>query len=180
MRRASQSASIRAMANQKLEDDMWGIPESPEFSSVQRLMNEFQAHASQEEQWLSSYKQIAEQSNDPVIRLLFGLIVADEEKHHELTRRMISRLKDEVAWTRSDTATRRHYDTGQKRKRLLARVNQFLDLERSGIKEYETLNKASLASHRKLFSLFYKTMILDSLKHIAILEFLQLRLKRSR
>jgi len=180
MARAYRSASIRAIANHKAEDYMWGIPESPEFSSVQRLMNEFQAHANQEEQWLSSYKHIAEQSNDPVIRFLFGLIVADEEKHHELTRRMISRLKDELAWTRSERATRRPHDIGQKRKGLLAMVEQFLDLERSGIKEYEKLYKASQGSYHAFFALLYKTMMLDSLKHIAILEFLRRRLQGNR
>ena len=41
---------------------MWGIPESPEFSSVQRLMNEFQSHATHEEQWLSDYQVIAKES----------------------------------------------------------------------------------------------------------------------
>lgn len=180
MVRAYRSASIRAIANQKAEDYMWGIPESPEFSSVQRLMNEFQAHASQEEHWLSSYKQIAEEPKDPMTRFLLGLIVADEEKHHELMRRMISRLKDELAWTRSERAARTVRDTGHKRKGLLAMVEQFLDLERSGIKEYEKLYKASQGSYHAFFALLYKTMMLDSLKHIAILEFLRRRLRGNR
>src|SRR6266702_3521263 len=104
MARSPRAGSIKAIANQKAEDYIWGVPESPEFSSVQRLMNEFQSHASHEERWLSSYKEIAKKSTDPLIRFLLGLIVADEERHHELTSRMIAKLKDELAWTRSQGA----------------------------------------------------------------------------
>lgn len=100
MARALKSRSIEIIAGQRAEDAMWGITESPEFSSVQRLMNEFQSHAIHEERWLSSYRELATETTDPKIRFLLGLIVADEEKHHELTARMILKLKDELAWTR--------------------------------------------------------------------------------
>ena len=68
MVRSPRVGVIKALASQKAEDYIWGIPESPEFSSVQRLMNEFQSHASHEERWLSSYKEIAKESDDPLIR----------------------------------------------------------------------------------------------------------------
>jgi hypothetical protein len=68
MVRSPRAGVIKALASQKAEDYIWGIPESPEFSSVQRLMNEFQSHASHEERWLSSYKEIAKESDDPLIR----------------------------------------------------------------------------------------------------------------
>ena len=46
MARRPRSSAIKAIANYWAEDAMWGVPpESPEFSSVQRLMNEFQTHA---------------------------------------------------------------------------------------------------------------------------------------
>lgn len=101
MARTLRSKSIRLIGGERAEDGMWGIPESPEFSSVQRLMNEFQSHASHEQGWLSSYQEIARETVDPLIRFLLGLIVADEERHHELMGRMISKLKDELARTRS-------------------------------------------------------------------------------
>jgi hypothetical protein len=53
MARSPRSSAIKAIANYWAEDAMRGLPESPEFSSVQRLMNEFQSHAKHEEQWLS-------------------------------------------------------------------------------------------------------------------------------
>jgi len=60
-------------------------------------LNEFQSHASHEERWLPSYKEIAKESEDPLIRFLVGLVVADDERHHELTSRMMAKLKDELA-----------------------------------------------------------------------------------
>ena len=158
---------------------MWGMPESPEFSSVQGLMNEFQAHATNEARWLSDYQAIAKESTDPLIRFLLGLIVADEERHHELTSRMIAKLKDELAWTRSQAAARRPGERGEKRQRLLRSVESFLDAERKGIKEYERLKKTSKGLYRDVFALLYTTMIHDSHKHIAILKFLRQKLTES-
>lgn len=180
MARVVRSRSIEIIASQRAEDAMWGIPESPEFSSVQRLMNEFQSHAAHEERWLSSYQEIAKEAIDPQIRFLLGLIVADEERHHELTGRMISKLKDESAWTRSAGIARRTGESGENAKRLLASVENFLNAERKGIKEYERLKKQSRGLHRDLFALLYTTMIHDSNKHMDILSFLRSKLKDNR
>jgi rubrerythrin len=176
MARSPRSNAIKAIANYWAEDAMWGVPESPEFSSVQRLMNEFQSHANHEEQWLTNYQAIAKESSDPLIRFLLGLIVADEQRHHELTNRMIAKLKDELAWTRAEGLSRRIYEKGRKRKQLLASVESFLEAERKGIKEYERMKKESQGLYRDVFALLYTTMIHDSHKHIGILEFLRRKL----
>ena len=177
MVQARRDASIRTLANQRAEDSMWGIPESPEFSAVQRLMNEFQSHATHEERWLSSYREIAKETSDPQIRFLLDLIVADEERHHELTARMMSKLKDELAWTRPTEIARKAGESGEKSKRLLASVENFLGAERDAIKEYERLKKESQGLYRNVFALLYTTMIHDSHKHMEILNFLRLKLK---
>src|SRR5512139_3100491 len=139
MAHTRRSRLIKALVSQKAEDAMWGIPESPEFSSVQRLMNEFQSHAGNEERWLVDYNEFAQEATDPLIRFLLGLVVADEERHHELTSRMIGKLKDELAWTRREGSARRPVERGEKAKRMLASVESFLKAERQGIKEYERL-----------------------------------------
>lgn len=179
MARSPRSSATKAIANYWAEDAMWGMPESPEFSSVQRLMNEFQSHASHEERWLTGYQAIAKEAGDPLIRFLFALIVADEQRHHELTNRMIDKLKDELAWTRSEGLARRVYATGEKRARLLSSVERFLEAERMGIKEYEQLKKKSQGLYRDVFALLYTTMVHDSHKHIGILEFLRRKLMES-
>jgi len=180
MVRGTRSKAIKAIANYWAEDAMWGMPESPEFSSIQRLMNEFQSHASHEEQWLSQYQIAAQEASDPLIRFLLGLIVADEQRHHELTNRMIGKLKDDLAWTRAEGLTPRVYAKGETRKKLLSSVEQFLEAERKGIKEYEALKKASKGLYRDVFELLYTTMVHDSHKHIGILEFLRKKLSDRR
>jgi len=180
MARSPRSSTIKAIANYWAEDAMWGVPESPEFSSVQRLRNEFQTHADHEEQWLTSYQAIAKEASDPLIRFLLGLIVADEQRHHELTSRMITKLKDELAWTRAEGLTRRVYAKGAQRTQLLSSIERFLEAERKGIKEYQRLKKASQGLYRDVFSLLYTTMIHDSHKHIGILEFLRHKLGEKR
>jgi rubrerythrin len=172
--------ALEVIARQRAEDAMWGIPESPEFSSVQRLMNEFQSHASHEERSLSSYKEITNESSDPLIRFLLGLIVTDEQRHHELTSRMISKLKNELARTRAEGLSRRVYGEVGKRTQLLLSVERFLEAERKGIQEYERLRKQSQGLYRDVFALLYTTMIHDSHKHIGILEFLQRKLTENR
>jgi hypothetical protein len=180
MARALRSKAIKIIAAQRAEDEMWGIPESPEVSSVQRLMNEIQAHAAHEAKWLAGYQVSAKESNDPLIRFLLGLIVADEERHHEITARMIAKLNDELTWTRSSGTQRRAGEKSTKRKSLLNSVESFLEAERSGVKEYEKLKKKSHGLYRDVFALLYMVMIHDSLKHIEILEFLRQRLKEGR
>ena len=179
MARAMRPKALEVIARQRAEDTMWGIPESPEFSSVQRLMNEFQSHATHEERWLSSYQEIGKETSDPQIQFLLGLIVADQERHHELTNRMISKLKDEMAWIRSSGPLRRTGEKGGKRKRLLMSMESFLEAKRRGMEEYEQLKKKSQELRRDVFALLYTTMIHDSHKHIDILEFLRLKLMES-
>jgi hypothetical protein len=127
MARARRSRSIEIFAGQRVEDAASGIPESSGFSSVQRLMNELQSHATHEQRWLSSYQEIAKETGDPLIRVLRGLIVVDEERHHELMGRMVAKLKDELDWTRSTGPARRAGERGETPKRLLASVESFLD-----------------------------------------------------
>ena len=179
MARKPRSSALKAIANYWAEDALWGVPESPEFSSVQRLMNEFQSHADHEAQWLANYELIAKESSDPLIRLLLGLIVTDEQRHHELTSRMITKLKDELAWTRAEGLAPRVYEKDEKRSHLLSSVERFLDAERKGIKDYQRLKKESQGLYRDVFALLYTTMIHDSHKHIGILEFLRRKLMQS-
>jgi rubrerythrin len=179
MARGRRSKSIKAIARQRLEDGAWGIPESPEFSSVQRLMNEIQSQTIQEERWLSRYREIAGESTDPLIRFLLGLIVADEERHHELTSRMISKLKDELSSSRLAARPRGEGENREKADSLLRSLGIFIEAERSAIQEYEKLKQDSAGLARDVFTLLYTTMIHDSQKHVGVLEFLRDRLIQS-
>ena len=177
--RKSQRVTIKGTASLQAEDPLWGMPESPEFSLVQRLINEFKTHESDEERWLSIYKKIADKSDDPLIRFLLNLIIADEERHHQVISGMITGLKDDLGWTRPEKVVTRKNRGAKRSKELLQMVERFLEAERTGIKECEKLSKVSERFHQELCALLCRTMVHDSAKHIDILDFLRLKLRES-
>jgi hypothetical protein len=169
--------SLTSITRQKADDYMWGIPESPEFSVVHRLLNEVKTHEDEEERWLSKYRELAEQSDDPMFRFLLNLIIADEERHHQLLGRMISSLKDDLASSRAGKSIAKEPSPGTTTRKREVMVGRFLAVERRGIKEYERLKNTSQGFRQDLLALLCDTMVHDSLKHIGILDFLRLRLK---
>lgn len=180
MTRNSRSRSIKAIASHRAEDAMWGIPESPEFSAAQHLISEFKSHESDEAEWLKLYQKMAGESDDPAVRFLLGLIIADEERHHQIIDRMISRLKNDLTWTRLDKVPQRKKVAAPTNAALQSMLERFLEVERNGIEEYERLSKVSGGLGHDLFGVLCRTMVHDSAKHIGILEFLRLRLRESK
>jgi hypothetical protein len=169
--------SIQSTSRYDDEDYMWGIPESPEFSVVHSLMTEFKTHEDDEERWLSFYKRIAEESDDPTFRFLLNIIIGDEERHNQLLGRMVSSLKDDLASARAERPGQIEARIGAKARELTVMIESFLNVEKKGIKEYERLKKTSERFRQGLLALLCQTMVYDSLKHIGILNFLRLKLK---
>jgi Rad3-related DNA helicase len=156
-----------------------GQPRSPEISEVERIMNEFEAHESQEGKFTRRYKEIAERSKNPLVKFLLKLVVSDEERHQAVTHAIVSTLKGDLNWTSPEDAIRGLYDLGGEKGDLLKLTEDFIQLEKEGIKEYKGLIKASKGYYRGLFALLLQTMIRDSEKHIEILEFLREKLKEA-
>jgi len=154
-------------------------PGSQEISEVERLMNEFEAHEGGEKQLLQRYKEIAEKSNNALIKFLLRLIISDEERHHAVTHAMVSTLRGDLTWTRPEDAIRGLYDLGEGREELLKLTEKFIEVEKEGIEEYKKLIKGSRHYYRGLFGLLLQSMIRDSEKHVEILEFLRQRLKET-
>ncbi len=156
-----------------------GQPASQEISEVERLMNEFEAHEGEEEKFLQRYREIAERTKNPLIKTLLQLIVSDEEKHRAITHAVVSTLKGDLTWTKQEDALRGLYDLRQEKEDLLGLTEDFIQVEKDGIKKYKELIKASKGYYRGLFVLLLQSMIRDSEKHVEILEFLLQRLKEA-
>jgi bacterioferritin (cytochrome b1) len=148
-----------------------------EISEVERIMNEFEAHESQEGKFTRRYYEVAERSKNPLVKFLLGLIVSDEEKHQAVTHAMVSTLKGALTWTKREGAIEGFYELGQERDELLRLTEDFIRLERDGIREYKKLIKTSGQYYQGLFGLLLEMMIRDSEKHMEILEFLRQKLK---
>lgn len=180
MARSSPLHAIKAIANQRVEDAAWGVPESPEFSAVQHLMAEFKSHENDEAKRLKNYQEIADQAEDPLARFLLGLIIADEERHQQIVARMISRLEKDLAWKRSEEKAGKSNAPAAKAGGLRTALARFLAVERSSIQDYERLRQASGSVGHEIFELLCRNMTYDAEKHIGILEFLLRRLRQAR
>ena len=151
----------------------------PEISTTELLMNKFEAHEGGEREFVQRYKEIAEKSKNSLIKFLLKLIISDEEKHHAITHTMVSTLKDDLTWTRSESAFHDLADLGKEKDELLDLTGDFIQVEKKGIKEYKKLIKESRGYYRGLFVLLLQSMIRDSEKHVEILRVSPAEVKRS-
>ena len=178
----TRSDSQRA-AKKTSEALQWGIPESPEFSEAERLMAEFQAHELHEENFVKRYRELAKTSPNALVRFLLRLILTDEERHQAAIRLIVSTLRNDLSPRGQLTAARPDesvlglYELRSGGQDLLAITEDFIRVEREGVKEHEKLLRASKRYHHGLFSMLCKVMIYDSQKHVEILEFLRAKLK---
>ena len=152
---------------------------APAISEVERLTNEFEAHESEESKFLKQYKEVAGTTDNRMIKFLLQMIISDEEKHHAITHAMASTLKGDLNWTNPEDAIRGVYNLVEEKEKLLALTEDFIRVEKKGIKEYKGLIKSSRGYYRDLFVVLLDSMIHDSEKHIKILEFLRERLKEA-
>jgi hypothetical protein len=176
MRKTPREKAARTVIRYPAEDDIWGIPESPEFSVLHHLIHEFKHQEAEEERCLELYRRVAEESEEPTARFLLNMIIADEERHHDLLDRSIAGLKDDLGSTRAVRSATPRPDRAAERE-LALMIERFMGVERNGIRVCEKLKKTSRRFRQELLALFCKAMIYDSLKHIAILKFLQTELE---
>lgn len=120
------------VATSSAEDAIWGITAAPEFPMVQRLMTAFKIHESDEERWLAIYRNVAERSDDPLIRFFLHLIIVDEERHQETMGSMITGLKDDLATTGSGKQVPWRSMPGARIKALIETLERFREIERPG------------------------------------------------
>ena len=154
--------------------DMTRSPEGP--SPVEQLLNEFEAHESKEEKALEFYRKTLEQLPDPLTRFLMQLIVSDEEKHRAVIHAMVATLKGSLTWTKP-AGSLEGGDWASMNGRLRGVTDEFIRLEKDGIREYRTLAKESTGYYHGLFKILLDSMIRDSEKHVELLEFLKGNLK---
>jgi len=148
-----------------------------EISAIEKLLNEFEAHESKEEKSLEQYRSAIGNIKDPVNRFVLQLIVSDEEKHRAIVHAMAATLKGSLNWSKPAGSLEGITDDVAANNKLLAVTDEFINLEREGIKEYKSLLKVSEDYYHGLFKTLVGAMIRDSEKHVDMLQFLRERLK---
>jgi bacterioferritin (cytochrome b1) len=150
---------------------------SDETSPVERLMKEFESHEAHEAAFLRRYREMLETTQNPLVKFLVELIVADEEKHHVVLHAMTSTLEGSLTWTHLQNAIEGLYNLGKEKDEILKLTEDFLRAEKKEIGEYRKLMRATKRYYQGLFALFLAAMIHDSEKHVEILEFLRQKLR---
>jgi len=155
--------------------NLFGGPEG--ISPIERLLSEFEAHEAKEEKSLEVYKKLAGEMPNALTRFLLQLIISDEEKHRAVIHAMVATLKGSLNWTQPKDSLEGTDQEAVKNGKLREATEEFLRLERDGIREYKSLIKESSDYYHGLFKVLLDSMIRDSEKHIDLLEFLKESLK---
>ncbi len=147
-------------------------------SGIERLLNEFEAHEEKEEKSVEQYRKMLGDMKNPVNRFVLQMIISDEEKHRAVTHAMVSTLKGSLTWTKPEGSLETGADdVAANNGKLLAVTEEFINLEKEGVKEYKSLVKESTDYYHGLFKILVNSMIRDSEKHIELLQFLRQRLR---
>jgi bacterioferritin (cytochrome b1) len=147
---------------------------SAEISPVERLLNEFEAHEAKEEKSLEQYRTLMRGLPNPATKFILQLIISDEEKHRAVIHAMIATLRGSLTWTKPGGSLE---GTADLPGRLRSSTEEFIELEKEGIKECKTLMKESSGYYHGVFKILLDSMMRDSEKHIELLEFLKASLK---
>ena len=163
-----------ALFNTKANNSAW-----PDISPVERLLEDFKAHEAKAEKSIEGYKNLLVELTNPVTRFLLQLIIADEEKHRDVLSAMIATLKGSLTWARPAKSLEGAVDLAITDSRLRSSAEEFIELEKEGIKECKALIKDSSGYYHGVFNILLESMIGDSEKHIELLEFLKENLKEA-
>lgn len=152
----------------------WTIP-TP--STTEDLLAILSAHVDGESEHIEAYRRLSETMDDPIVKLLMDLVVEDEERHHDLMRRMAARLRDDLQATRSENAL--PYASSPRNGRLkgfAAIVEAYATDERHGIRELRRLASDAGLLYDGVFALILETMADDSAKHERVMRFVLRRI----
>lgn len=153
---------------------MFDLMRTPEgISPIERLLNEFEAHEAKEEKSIAIYKKSLGEMANPMTRFLLQMIVSDEEKHRAVIHSMVATLKGSLTWTKPAGSLEGADDAAGLNSRLRAATEEFIRIEKEGIKEYKSLLSESSGYYHGLFNVLIGSMMRDSEKHVELLEFLK-------
>jgi hypothetical protein len=161
-----------AMANPWLHPFAGGDP--PPLS--ERLVRALEAHQAAEAADIVSCRQLARRLDDPVVDLLVGMIVEDEQRHDSLLGAMVRRLHEEVDFVASPGAMPVPDGSGlgpvEAVPEMAASVRGLMRNEHEGSRHLRHLARQEPALYGGLYPLLLETIARDSEKHATILRYL--------
>jgi rubrerythrin len=153
---------------------VFGLTKTPEgISPVEKLLNAFEAHESKEDRSVEIYKEALAHMPNPMTRFVMQLIISDEEKHRAVVHAMVSTLKGSLTWSKPADSLEGAADPASVTGKLREATEEFIRLEKEGIREYKALIKESSGYYHGVFKILLDSMVRDSEKHVELLEFLK-------
>ena len=148
-----------------------------------RLMRALEAHAAASAADVATCRELANRMADPVVHLLVGMIVDDEQRHDSLLRSMIRRLEEEVDFVPVQGALpvpngSMHNDP-QAAAEIAASVRGLMRNEHEGARHLRHLARQEPTLYGGLYPLLLETIARDSEKHATILRYLLHRVEES-
>jgi rubrerythrin len=148
-------------------------------STTDELLRILDAHVGGETEHIDAYRKLAHEIADPVVAVLMDLVIEDEERHHDLLRRMASRLRNDIEATRAEDALpyASRAPDGRHGEELAAVVEGYARDETTSAHEMRHLAKDARSLYGGLLGLLLDTMADDSEKHERIMRFVLKRLE---
>ena len=156
------------------------LPDDKKAFTFEQLMDSFSAQERDERKFLEGYRDITERHENPLVKFLLHLIMADEEMHHSVVSSITSTLNADIVGLRDGEKLPKLGQVSKDEKdELLKLTAEFIQVEKEGIKEYRALLKPSANYYGGLLVLLIRTIIHDSEKHLMILQFIDKKLRES-
>jgi hypothetical protein len=157
----------------------WLFPVSPTQppSVSERLIRALEAHASAEALDLATCEQLAQRSSDPVVKLLVGMILEDEQRHHALLRSMVRRLQEEVEFVASPTALPVPDAAASTDPEMAPSLRSLIRDEHESARHLRRIAHREPQLYGGLYRLLLETMARDSEKHATIFRYLLSRIE---
>src|ERR1700686_1121447 len=149
----------------------------------ERLIRALEAHAAASAADVATCRELASRMNDPVVELLVGMIVDDEQRHDSLLRSMVRRLEEEVDFLPARGAL--PVPSGsmstdvEAATQIAASVRGLMRNEHEGSRHLRHLARQEPTLYGGLYPLLLETIARDSEKHATMLRYLLHRVELS-
>ncbi len=147
-------------------------------STAEELLSIMEAHVTGEAKHIDGYRRLTDAIADPVVSVLMDLVIEDEDRHHDLLRRMASRLRSDIdAMSVAGALPYAPSAKGRWAKDIAGLVEDYARDEIAGSREMRRLARECRALYDGLLGLLLDTMADDSEKHERIMRFILKRLE---
>ena len=144
----------------------------------EQLEQAMRHHVETEEESLEAYRWVRDETVDPVVRMLLGEVLVDEQHHHGLLERLQVQFERELDPATPGAGLEVGEPTADSTADgLAAMVRALADQERTGAGRLRELAKQYKQVYSGLFSLILEGIASDSAKHERALRFAAKRLK---